>query len=211
MALLELSGERSSRSTVRRFRWAGAVLVALLHLGLLLLLLQSLKQPAMLPALQHEMMLVLAPLAKPKPPVPIVTATIPRRSIARPNGPIRVLPSPQPNSDSPPRINDLGLSLFGCDPEHLSSLTPEQRAHCGNAPDMASMQSALPGAVQERAAQAGRWAASSARDHGPLDVPCAQVGQSHGAGFGRTGTGGMVDLVCIYEHWQNDFEPPEGR
>ncbi len=33
---------------------------------------------------------------------------------------------------APPDVTGLGQALFGCAPENLSNLTPDQRAHCTN-------------------------------------------------------------------------------
>jgi hypothetical protein len=200
----EAAGSRS-----RHLR--GAALVLALHFTIISLLVQSLETPISMAPAQQEILLNFRPVVKPKLEPRIKKSAKGPTHAQRPSISFPTHAPPAALGAAPSASDSLNLSLFGCAPENLSNLTEEERAHCSEAPNAASLESSIPGSTPERAVQAGRWASSSAREHAPMRVPCVGLGQTAGGGPGRSATVGMVDFTCLYRQWQNDFEAPEGR
>jgi len=106
------------------------VLALLVQAAFLLLVLLT-PSPLVRPAIERETLLLLPPIAPPKPttidasaPAPLSTAppiVPPPPSVP----PVMIAPLAPPGG-----IAGFGRSLFGCAPEHYANLTPDERAHC---------------------------------------------------------------------------------
>jgi len=152
-----------------------------------------------------------------------ITFFLPRlREVARPapgsrRGRPSTLPSPrtQPLTVppiilppvAPPPATDLqtfGNALFGCAPEYLNNLTPEQRAHCGA---FAALPRDKDTVTEPRSLVADlprRQAELTARNT-PARVPCVEL-RSRTMGFnGGQDTGVMTDPLCVLNGWINGF------
>jgi hypothetical protein len=177
-----------TRGDLWRHGWrsASACLVLLLHLFVIwLLLLPRLPRPQR--TSQIESVLVLAPLKKP-------ASTAHHHAMS---APLSLPPwqiSPPAFLKLPPQTKSLGLSLFGCAPENLQNLSPDQRMHCKATIGAFAAGDGL-GEVRERSADANRWAAAIAKRNTPVAVPCTYT-ENVTAGFG-TAPAAMVDLVCL--------------
>lgn len=117
------------RATWRR-RASGAVLALLVQATFLLLVLLT---PSRLvrPAMERETLLLLPPIAPPKPTTidarpPSTLSTAPPIVSPPPSAPPVMLAPLAP----PGGIAGFGRSLFGCAPEHYAELTPDERANC---------------------------------------------------------------------------------
>ena len=104
----------------------------------------------------------------------------------------RYAPSQVPVLVLPPSAKGLNLALFGCAPERLANLSPEERAQCTGRLNTASLRGAYPGAPLDRSLEAERWEQAIRDRNTPPTVPCAYAGKvSNGDGAV------MVDLVCL--------------
>ena len=109
-------------------------LVLILHLFLVYAVLYFLVKPQTSirrPAESRVLEMIIS-TARPPPPAP--TRTEPRVAPASP-APLVIRPSASPSITlpaAPPDITGFGQSLFGCAPETLANLLPDQRAHCKN-------------------------------------------------------------------------------
>lgn len=179
----------------RSLRVLGLGSVALLHVGFIAFILSSL--PVSLPHLpavaERETFFLFPP--PPKPGRLPQRIELPHRAATEPyfHAPLPFAFAQHPR---PKTTNGLGLALFGCAPETLDSLTPQERAHCGNAPgfETAAANEVLPGAVREQAHEAARWQASVAlRD---AAMPCVRL-DDLAAPAGQTNKAATVDPLCL--------------
>ncbi|MBA2588184.1 MAG: hypothetical protein H0U98_06105 [Alphaproteobacteria bacterium] len=108
----------------------GAVLALLVQLSFLLLVLLTPSHP-LRPVVEKETLLLLPPIAPPKPVTidaraPSTLSTAPPVVPPPPySPPVMIAPLAPPSG-----IAGFGRSLFGCAPEHYAELTPDERAHC---------------------------------------------------------------------------------
>jgi hypothetical protein len=169
----------------------GVALVLLLHLTLLWALLRTEFAAPLLPR-ERETIMVLPPIAKPPKPRPKIKPV--RRTAAAPaQTPFYRYPA-LPLPQSPPDLKEFGRALFGCAPEQLSELSPEDRAHCTDNFDNRAFADLPPGAeMKERSAQAKRWAAAITARNAAVRIPCAYFTKTGGAGV----TVPMADVTCI--------------
>ena len=151
----------------------------------------------MLPS-RREVFLFFHPAQKPLKPQSRMIPAPEARSISPPL--FRTSPPRASSALSPPMVTGLGLSLFGCAPENLASLTPEQRAHCSGALHEASLAAAFPGQSHEIALDAGRWAQAIRDRNTPLAVPCTSLTKTAGKGIGQTANTLMLDPICALRH-----------
>ncbi len=177
-------------------RWIGIALVAAVHAVAIIFIVTSITTgPLKLPA-QREIFFLFHPPPPPHRPPPPRTVFIPP---TKPAAPVFRALAPLP-PDVPTDAKGLALSLFGCTPENLANLTPEQRAHCTEAPAMASFGGRIDAPFQEHALEAARWRAAVAERNTPLAVPCITVSKDDslepGVGPGRSGNRITIDPLC---------------
>ena len=110
-----------------RRRAAGLLLAALVQALFIAALLLWAVPPLSRVRPEREVIFHLAPVARPAPPVQVITAPPTRRPMASIPAPSRAAPS---NIAPPANIAGFGQSLFGCAPENYASLAPDQRARC---------------------------------------------------------------------------------
>ena len=159
-------------------------------------------------------------MTPPKKRVREITFILPRlreapkvRPAARRTGPSTVSPIPSPQAlplpaiAVPPPATDLqsfGHALFGCAPENLGNLTPEQRTHCSGfalVPPGTGTVTEPPSLVKDLPRRQGELAARNT----PARVPCASL-RSKTLGFnGGQDTGVVVDPLCALNGWINGF------
>jgi hypothetical protein len=178
-------------------RLTGAVLVALLHIAIVALLLDATLAPRG-PRPARETMLHLAP-PPPPPPKAEIEPAAPRAPATLRLPDYQGIVLPPAKAEKLPE--NLGVLLFGCRPENISQLPPEQRALCaqkttGLKPD---------GSVDftdhtGRSRSAALWARGRARKNGPLLMPCAS-NTSIGVGIGTA--------LCLANGVINGFKPDE--
>ena len=108
---------------------------------------------------------------------------------------------------APPDVTGLGQALFGCAPENLTNLTPEQRAHCTDSlphfDDHALLEPKSH--VQDPARREAEMRAKKR----PGRVPCTSLTEV------QTSPGGssmvpMVDATCALGGLINGFDPLNG-
>jgi hypothetical protein len=173
-------------------RILGLGFVAALHVGLIAFILSSLPvQIPRLPAVAERETFFLFPPPKP--------ARLPQR-IELPHR-VAIEPyfhaSPPSTPDPRPKAtNGLGLALFGCAPETLANLTPEERAHCGSDAsfEAAADSETLPGVLREQAHTADRWKAAVAQRDAAM--PCVHL-EDLAAPQGRTDQVAVADPLCL--------------
>jgi hypothetical protein len=132
-----------------------------------------------------------APRARPAPPLPS------RGGVT--SGPMPSLAPPAPAPD----VTGLGQALFGCAPENIPNLTPDQRAHCTNGftrPDDNAL-------VQPRShvQDPARREAEMRAKNTPGHIPCAIVMDTQAPGGGGAAPG--VDPICLIGGLINGFRP----
>ena len=116
-------------------RAATAVAALLLQLFFILLFAHFLLTPHAQRERAREMLLLLRPLAKPlPPPAPAPARALPAR---RPTQPIPYVLPPLPNAapnlvapGPPSALEGIGRALYGCTPEAMALLSPQDRAKC---------------------------------------------------------------------------------
>ena len=184
-------------------RMTSLMLVMLLHGLLLMLLLQTFthKGPRVLPA--RETILRLLPLLKPAPQ----QEAAPRSSASPRPAPIVIPAGPETGAaPSAPDLRALGDKLFGCAPEKLAGMTPEERARCATgltAPDRSVV--TIP---KSHVRDPQRRAAEMAAKNKPLVVPCTYVIDAP-APHGTT-PAVMVNPICALDGLLNGFGNPNG-
>ena len=189
-----------------RDRIAGVTVAALLQLGFVTIFIYSLPLIAPPKRLPREVTFLLPPLREaPKPNVaarrirpsaPVPFPTMPR--LAAPPIIMPPVPMPPPATD----LQTFGNMLFGCAPENLGRLTPEQRSHCvAGAPRDRTTVTEPPSLVKDLPRREAELAARNT----PARVPCVGL-RTQNLGFtGRQETGVMVDPLCILNGWINGF------
>jgi hypothetical protein len=181
---------QSPSANIRRI--VSAALVLLLHLLLLAALLHSVIHPVRTAAMR-EIFFQLAPrreraIPLPAPPLPAM--------IAPPRGGVTTgaMPTPAPAA---PDMRGLGQALFGCAPEILGSLTPEQRSHCTTGfarPDANAV-----AAPSTHVKDAARWAGALKERNTPGRIPCTYIAVTPVmAGAGGTKVP-MAEFVCLHK------------
>lgn len=184
-------------------RMTSLALVMLLHGLLLMLLLQTFtyKNARILPT--PGAILRLLPLLKSAPEQQAAP-----RSSARPRPAPLVIPA-APEIGASPQTQDLralGDKLFGCAPERLAAMTPEERARCSTglaAPDRNVV--TIP---KSHVRDPQRRAAEMAARNKPLVVPCTYVIDAP-APYGST-LGVMANPICVLDGLVNGFGHPNG-
>jgi len=115
-------------------RAATAVAALLLQLLFILLFAHFLLTPHAQRERAREMLLLLRPLTKPLPPPPAPARAAPAR---RPTQPVPYVLPPLPNAapnlvapGPPSALEGIGRALYGCTPEAMALLSPQDRAKC---------------------------------------------------------------------------------
>lgn len=178
-------------------------LVMLLPGLLLMLLLQTFthKGVGTLPA--RETILRLLPLLKPA----SEQEAAPRSSASPRPAPIAIPAAPQTGATpEAPDLRALGDRLFGCAPERLAVMTPEERARC--ATGLAAPDRSVVTIPKSRVRDPQRRAAEMAAKNKPLVVPCTYVIDAP-APHGTT-PAVMVNPVCALDGLINGFGNPNG-
>jgi hypothetical protein len=149
-------------------RTAGAALVLLLHIALVAALINAISETPRIAQAEREIMLqFLPPPNKPKP--------LPgHRSEGRPSPALPdyhgiTLPPAAPEA---PSLGGLGRSLFGCSPENLANLPPDERTRCAAAMAMGPGNSVDFRDHVNRSADAALWERDRARKNSPFLLPC---------------------------------------
>jgi len=186
-----------------RDRLTGATIAVLLQAGFVAIFIYSL--PLMSPAkrLSREITFFLPRLREAVKPVSGSRrgkpAPLPEARLPLVAPPLALPPTP-PAAD----LRAFGNALFGCAPENLNNLTPEQRSHCSGF-------AALPrdgGAVTEPRSlvkDLPRRQAELAARNTPARVPCVEL-RTRTLGFnGIQDTGIMTDPLCALNGWINGF------
>lgn len=185
------------------------LLVALLHALLLFAVLHFLvvmpkRGIASAPERLLEMIINTA-----RPPVPVPKAVPHTRTapaVPRPGGEYSgVMPSYAPPV-APPDVSGMGQALFGCAPENIPNLTPDQRAHCSNGFTRPG-ENALVEPKSHVQDLARREAEMRARN-GQARVPCTSLAEVQT--FDSSAVVPMVDPVCAASGVVNGFRPLNG-
>jgi hypothetical protein len=190
-------------------RLLSLLLVALLHALLLFAILHFLVvTPAaiVVRAPEHLLEIIINTAKKPAP----VSLTAPRSgrapTLPKAGGvPYGAMPSFAPPV-VPPDVIGLGQALFGCAPENLPNLTPDQRAHCTNGltrPDDNALVE-----PKSHVKDPLRREAEMRAKNTPGRVPCTYV-TSTPAAHGSTAAP-MVDPICAIGGLINGFGPLNG-
>lgn len=184
-------------------RMTSLALVLLLHGLLLMALLQTFAHKGVRTLPTRETILRLLPQLKPAPQQDAAP-----RSSARPRpAPMAVPAAPEIGaSPNAPDLRALGDRLFGCAPERLAVMTPDERARCSTgltAPDRSTV--IFP---QSRVRDPQRRAAEMAAKSKPLVVPCTYITEAP-APHGTT-PGVMVNPLCALDGLFNGFGHPNG-
>jgi hypothetical protein len=179
------------------------MLVMLLHGLLLMLLLHAFTQKNTAALSPRESILRLLPLLRsPQEEAAPSAGAAPR---ARPM-PAPVMPPAISTAPAAPDVPGLGRQLFGCAPERLATLSPEERARCATglkAPDK-SVVTFPKSHVQDPARRAAELKAKNS----PPRIPCTFTGSApapHG-----TAMAVMVDPVCVIDGLFNGYAPLTG-
>ena len=189
-----------------RDRVASVTIAVLLQLGFVTIFITSL--PLMLPPKRAPREITfflprLRDVAKPSPatrggrvsPTPSLTAP-----------PLTVPPLLLPSVITPPAtdLQIFGKELFGCAPENLGKLTPQERSHCGGLAALPRDRDAVtepPSLVKDLPRREAELAARNT----PARVPCVTL-RTQTLGFtGKQDTGISADPLCVLNGWINGF------
>jgi len=189
-------------------RLISLVLVALLHAAFLFAVLHFVVTPKTPVTTAPEQLLEMI-INTAKKPVPVTPS--PRRSGTAPSLPRRggvtsgIMPSYAPPV-APPDVKGFGQALFGCAPENLPNLPPDQRAHCSNSftrPDDGALVEPK-SHVQDPVRREAEMRAKNT----PGRVPCTYVTKAP-APYGSA-PAFMLDPVCALDGLVNGFRPLNG-
>ncbi len=194
-----------------RDRLAGVTAAVLLQLGLVTIFLYSLPLIAPPKKLAREIIFLLPRLRETSKPARPPRRTRPSLAVPNPAAPsIAVPPLALPPLALPPIIlspptNDLqtfGKDLFGCAPEQLGKLRPDERAHCSTfAMPPATAMTEPPSLVKDLPRRQAELAAKNT----PPRVPCMGI-KSQALASGHQDTGFMVDPLCVLNGLINGFD-----
>ena len=196
-------------ATSRTQHAISALLVLLLHALLLFAFLQFLVKPQSA-SISHPERLLELMISMPK----LVAPPPPPAAPARQRAPLRVQPGGERSGAMPslappvqtPDIRGLGQALFGCAPENLANLTPEQRAHCpggfSRPDDSALLES--PSHVNDPVRRAAEMRARNKL----LRIPCTSITQAQIGG--GTAAVPMADPFCVMGGVIRGFGPLNG-
>jgi hypothetical protein len=179
---------QSPSASIRRI--VSATLVLLLHLLLLTALLHSVIRPNRPAAIGEIFFQFALPTnrASPLPPPPLPPLLAPPRGGATSGA----MPSLAPAA---PDIRGLGQALFGCAPENIGSLTPEQRSHCAAGLMRPDANAAPPTHVKN----AGRWADELKARNTPGRIPCTYIAVTPAMAGGGDNKVPMAEFVCLHK------------
>jgi hypothetical protein len=192
-------------------RMCSFLLVLLLHALLLFALLHFLVQRQAPIAAQSEHLLEMI-ISTARPPVPVATPkAAPKRKpvpvLTNPGGETSgAMPSLAPPV-APPDITGLGQALFGCAPENIPNLTPDQRAHCTNGFTRPDQDAVIepPSHVKDPARRAAEMRARNT----PGRIPCTSLTEVQISPAGSTLVP-MADPGCVISGLLNGFHPLNG-
>jgi len=185
------------------------VLVALLHALILFAVLHFMvtaPRPAIATAPEQLLETIINTASKPVPMMPAPPPPRPAPASPRRAG---VTSGPMPSYAqpvAPPDLRGFGQALFGCAPENLTNLTPDQRAHCPNVftrPDEHALVEPK-SQVQDPARRAAEMRAQNT----PGRVPCTYVSNApapHGSA-----PAAMFNPICLLGGLINGFRPLNG-
>jgi hypothetical protein len=188
-------------------RMTSLSLVLLLHALLLLLLLHAFTQKSGPRLMPRETILRLLPLLRPTPqtdeagPRSAGTAQGARPALA-PSAPATAPAAPMPD------VTGLGFNLFGCAPERLATLTPEERARCNTGLKAPGRDVVI--IPKSHVLDPARRAAEMKAKNSPLRIPCTSTGSAPGPYFSKSVTG-MIDPGCALRGLVNGFDPLTGE
>lgn len=191
------------------------LLVALLHAALLFAVLHFLVVTPRrgLSATEHLLEMIIDTSKKPAPV--IIPAGPARAARPEPTAPVQAgetsgaVPSYAPPV-APPDITGLGQAIFGCAPENIPNLTPDQRAHCANAmggftrPDEHALVE-----PKSHVQDPGRREAEMRAKNGQARVPCTSLTEVQTSPGGATIVP-MLDPACVAGGLANGFRPLNG-
>lgn len=190
-------------------RAVGFLLVVLLHALFLFAVLHFMvvtPKTAVTAAPEHLLEMFIKTARKPSPVTAPMLRSRPALPLPRRGG---VTSGTMPSFAPPvpaPDVTGFGQALFGCAPENIPNLTPDQRAHCINGftrPDDSAL-------VQPRSQvqDLARREAEMRTKNTPGHIPCAIVMDSHAPGGGGAAPG--VDPLCVIDGLINVFGPLNG-
>ena len=187
--------------TSQQQRAVSILLVLLLHALMLLVLLRFTvqKHAPLTPVAEHLLEMI----------IPAAKLPVPRRAAPRPLPPIipspGPFPAPVPSLAPPaqaPDITGLGRALFGCAPENLSNLTPDERARCPSVftrPDQSAMIE-----PKSHVKDPKRRAAEMDSKNTPDRVPCSYIAVEKSFGYAVPG----ARLDCLADSLFGNGMPP---
>jgi hypothetical protein len=192
-------------------RFLSLLLVALLHALLLFAVLHFMvtSQTSVTTASQRLMEMIISTAPQPIPvPAPVALKRPKPAGSPLPRGGVTsgVAPSYSPAVPAPD-VSGLGQAIFGCAPENIPDLTPDQRAHCINGltrPDDNTL--AEP---HSHVKDPARREAEMQTKNTPGRVPCTSISSAPAPPFGST-PAPMVDPICVIGGLINGFGPLNG-
>ena len=185
-----------------RDRLTSVTIAVLLQMGFVAIFMYSLPLIAPPKKLAHEITFFLPRLRETPKASPAPRGTRPSTSLPIRNSPGLKLPPiamPPPTTD----LQAFGNALFGCAPENLGKLTPEQRTHCsgfGVAPNDTTAVTEPPSLVKDLPRREAELAARNT----PARVPCTSL-RTQTFGFSSNVTTAIVDPLCALNGWLNGF------
>jgi hypothetical protein len=189
-----------------RDRLAGVTIAVLLQMGFVIIFIYSL--PLITPAkrISREITFLLPRLREAAKPALNTRSGKPSPSPPLATQPLTVPPIFLPPVITPPAtdLQTFGNALFGCAPENLSKLTPEQRSHCGLLAAIPRDKDTVrepPSLVKDLPRRQAELAARNT----PARVPCITL-KTQTLGFtGHQDTGVGVDPLCLLNGLINGF------
>ncbi|HJW40146.1 MAG TPA: hypothetical protein VJ476_02840 [Rhizomicrobium sp.] len=190
MALLPASNTKPA-PWWRSPRLPAAIVVALVHVGIISIILTSQPGAIALPPVPHEMFY----LFPPAPPLVRLPHRIEPPVAAHRTRPLfRYEPSTGITLPAPVE-SALEQSLFGCAPEDLSKLTPAQRAHCGEVYSARAYDGSLQGPPQPL--DTARWQTDIDSRNTPPSMACTGAASTPARAPNSASTATLVDPLCL--------------
>jgi hypothetical protein len=157
-------------------------------------------------AVSERLLEMIISTTRPRTPAPALAPSKSRPALPhRESTPSSTMPSYAPPAAAPD-MTGLGQALFGCAPENIPNLTPDQRAHCTNG--LTRPDDSLVIEPKSHVQDPVRREAEMRTKNTPGRIPCTSVAKV--GALGGSTAAPMVNPLCVLGGLINGFGPLNG-